>query len=150
MSTVEKDLSMEEAEVARLKMEEKVLKYFQNKEIAKERSEENKLIFEELSEMFEQNGEEEIIIPLPSGENAILSARFVEREVLDKDLLAEEMQVPKDELKTPFDFSMFTAQGKLTPAMITKHTSTEREVKMKISKRKRTAKRRRQRQSSVE
>lgn len=142
MATVEQDLNLEQAEKSRLKMEELVQKYFQNKEIARERNEENKLIFEQLTELFEQNEEEEIIIPLPSGENAVLSPRFIEREVLDKDLLAEEMQVPKDELKTPFDFSMFTSQGKLTPAMITKHTTVERTVKLKIGKRKRTTKRR--------
>jgi hypothetical protein len=138
----EQDVQQEEADVVRLKLEEKVLRYFQNKEIAKERNEENKLIYEELAELFAKSGEEEITVSLPSGEYAVLSPRYVEREVLDKDLLADEMQVPKDELKTPFDFSMFTAQGKLTPNMITKHTSIEREAKMKIGKRKRLAKRR--------
>lgn len=144
MSTVENEVvSVEAEEQRRFKIEEVVLRYFQNKEIARERNEENKLLFEELAELFELSEEEEIVIAMPSGENAILSPKFVEKEVLDKDLLAEEMQVPKDELKTPFDFSMFTAQGKLTPAMITKHTSVEREVKMKITKRKASSKRRR-------
>jgi hypothetical protein len=139
----EKVLTTEEAQTLRLKMEESVQRYFQNKEIARERTEENKLLFEQLSELFQDSGEEEVIIPLPSGENAVLSPKFREKEVLDKDLLAEEMQVPKDELKTPFDFCMFTSQGKLTPAMITKHTTIEREVSMKITKRKTTSKRRR-------
>ncbi len=146
MSTVENDIVVtetEEEQTLRLKLEEKVLRYFQNKEIAKERNEENKLLFEELEALFEESGEEEIVIPLPNGENAVLSPQFKEKEVLDKDALADEMQVPKDELKTPFDFSMFTAQGKLTPDMITKHTTIEREVKMKITKRKATSKRRR-------
>ncbi|MFD1677441.1 hypothetical protein [Alicyclobacillus fodiniaquatilis] len=143
MSMVEKDMLTEEQEqTLRLKIEEKVLRYFQNKEIAKERREENNLIFEELEELFQGSNEEEVIISLPNGENAILAPQFREKEVLDKDLLAEELQVAKDELKTPFDFCMFTAQGKLTPAMITKHTTVEREVKLKISKRKRTSKRR--------
>lgn len=143
LSMVENEIVNEDVEQQhRLRMEEAVLRYFQNKEIAKERSEENKLLFEELAELFELSGEEEVVIPLPSGENAILSPKFIEKEVLDKDLLAEEMQVPKDELKTPFDFSMFTAQGKLTPAMITKHTTVEREVKMKITKRKPSKRRR--------
>lgn len=53
------------------------------------------------------------------------------------------MAVSKDDLKTPFDFSMFTSQGKLTPAMITKYTQTEREMKLRISKRKATTRRRR-------
>lgn len=136
-------MTEEEKQSLLLNIEDKVLRYFQNKEIAKERSEENKLLFEELVELFQGSGEEQITISLPSGENAVLSPKFTEKEVLDKDLLADEMQVPKDELKTPFDFSMFTAQGKLTPAMITKHTTVEREVKMKITKRKQTSRRRR-------
>lgn len=142
LSTTEQDIVNVEAEqTLRLKIEECVLHYFQNKEIAKERTEENKILFEQLAELYEESGEEEIFIPMPNGENAVLSPKFIEKEVLDKDSLADEMQVPKDELKTPFDFSMFTAQGKLTPAMITKHTTIEREVKMKIGKRKQGSKR---------
>lgn len=147
MSTLEHQLGQSpETEDKKLKLEEKVLRYFQNKEIAKERNEENKMLFEELEQLFKDSIDEEIVIPLPNGERAILSPKFREREVLDKDLLAEEMQVPKDELKTPFDFCMFTSQGKLTPDMITKHTTIEREVKLKISKRKQTSKRRHSKQ----
>lgn len=124
------------------KLEQRILKYFQNKEIAKERNEENKLLFEELGELFEALGEDEVAIALPSGENAVLTATVREREVLDVDMLSDEMQVPKDELKTPFDFCAFTAKGKLTPGMITKHTSIERESKLRVSKRKASSKRR--------
>lgn len=152
MSTIENELTErteEDIEKLRFTIEERVLRYFQNKEIAKERNEENKLLFEELEELYAKIGEEEVVISLPSGENAVLSPTFREKEILDKDLLAEEMQVPKDDLKTPFDFCMFTSQGKLTPAMITKYTTVEHEVKMKIAKRKPTTKRRRKsRQSS--
>ncbi|MCF8564926.1 hypothetical protein LLE49_09360 [Alicyclobacillus tolerans] len=139
------ELSEEEQEQLRLKIEERVLKYFQNKEIAKERNEENKLLFEELEQLFQDSGDEEVVIALPSGENAVLTPKFVEKEVLDKDLLAQEMEIPKDELKTPFDFCMFTSQGKLTPAMITKHTTIQRDVKLKIAKRKPTRRKRRSR-----
>lgn len=150
MSTTENELiatnegqeDKESIETLRLKLEDKVQRYFQNKEIARERNEENKLLFEELEAMFQKSGEDELIVLLPSGENAVLSPKFSEREVLDKDLLAEEMQVPKDELKTPFDFCMFTSKGKLTPDMITRHTIVEREMKLKISKRKATSRRR--------
>lgn len=144
MSTIEQELVQDEEHMTmRLKLEEKILHYFQNKEIVKERNEENKRLFEEVEEMFGEFGEEEVIIALPSGENAVLSPSVREKEVLDKDLLAEEMQVARDELKTPFDFCMFTSQGKLSPGMITKYTSVEREIKMKISKRKASSKRRR-------
>jgi len=149
MSTLETDLMTAEDDNLKLKVEEKILRYFQNKEIARERNEENKILFEEMEALFEGNNHEEIVVMLPSGENAVLTPSFREKEVLDKDLLAEEMQVPKDELKTPFDFCMFTSQGKLTPAMITKHTTIEREVKMKITKRKHTSKRRKKKSQSA-
>ncbi len=148
MSTVENDLindaqekseeeKLEEEQTLRLKIEEKVARYFQNKEIAKERNEENKVLFEELEELFQNSGAEEISVLLPNGENAVLTPKLHEKEVLDKDLLADEMQVPKDELKTPFDFCAFTAKGKLTPAMITKHTTVVREIKMRIKTKRR-------------
>ncbi|EPZ43496.1 hypothetical protein [Alicyclobacillus acidoterrestris] len=140
----------EKEQTARLRLEDKVLRYFQNKEIAKERNEENKLLLEEIEELFAGNEEEEITISLPSGEIAVLSPQFREREVLDKDALAEELQVAKDDLKTPFDFCMFTSQGKLTPAMVTKYTSVEREVKLRISKRKRNTKRRKRKGQSAD
>jgi hypothetical protein len=150
MTTLEFDTKIEETQTQRLQLEEKILRYFQNKEIAKERNEENKLLFEEIEEMFQETGEEEMIVPLPSGDNAVLTPQFREKEVLDKDLLAEEMQVPKDELKTPFDFCMFTSQGKLTPAMVTKYTTIERDMKLRISKRKRTAKGKKKKSSAQE
>ena len=144
MAVSEKEMQgkAEEESARRTKIEDRIQRYFQNKEIAKERNEENKLLFEELEQLFQESGQDEVIFTLENGEHAILSPKYVEKEVLDKDLLADELQVPKDELKTPFDFSMLTAQGKLTPAMITKHTSSVREVKMKISKRKKLGKRR--------
>lgn len=117
-------------------MEEKILRYFQNKEIERERKEENKLLFEEIELFFQDMEEEEVTVELPNGEYAVLSKKAIIRDVFDKDALAQELLVAKDELKTPFDFSMFTAQGKLTPDMISKHTVTETAIKVKMSKRK--------------
>jgi hypothetical protein len=117
-------------------LEEKILKYFQNKAIARERNEENKMIFEEIESMFEELEEEQIVIPLPTGEEAVISKKVTIKEVLDKDGLAQELLVSKDEIKTPFDFSMFTAQGKLTPDMIAKYTETITIIKTRLTKKK--------------
>src|ERR1700730_8630595 len=122
--------------MSKLILEERIQKYFQNKEIAKERNEENKLLFEEIEHFFEELGEDEIIIPLPSGEDAVLTKSANIKDILDKDALAQELLVAKDEIKTPFDFSMFTAQGKLTPDMISRHTRTETLIKLKLQKKK--------------
>lgn len=126
------------------KIESKMLKYFQNKEIAKERAEENKLIFEELEELFEELGEEEVVLQLPNGEFAHLHKKPRIREKLDKDSLANSLQMSKDELKTPFDFSMLTQQGKLTPKMISEHTETEVKVKLSAAKKKRKPKKKKE------
>ncbi|UOF91082.1 hypothetical protein LSG31_02130 [Fodinisporobacter ferrooxydans] len=122
--------------MSKLLLEERIQKYFQNKEIARERNEENKALFEEIEGIFEELEEEELIIPLPTGEEAVLTKKANIKEVLDKDALAQELLVAKDEIKTPFDFSMFTAKGKLTPDMISKHTNTETVIKLKLQKRK--------------
>ncbi|WP_018133541.1 hypothetical protein [Effusibacillus pohliae] len=120
----------------KLEMEEKILRYFQNKEIANERKEENKLLFEEIEQFFEEMEEEELVYQLPNGEYAVLTKKATVREVLDKEALAHELLIAKDELKTPFDFSMLTSQGKLTPDMISRHTSTVTDIRVKLSKRK--------------
>lgn len=122
------------------KIEQRVLKYFQNKEMAKERNEENKLILEEIEQFFEDNGSERVVIQLENGEFGVLDKKSSIKEVLDKDGLAHEIQISKDELKTPFDFSMLTKQEKLTPALISKYTSTEVKIGMKLGKSKRKPK----------
>jgi hypothetical protein len=121
-------------------IEDRVLKYFQNKEIAKERSEENKLIIEEIEQYFDESGGQKLVIDLPNGEFGVLDKKMSIREVLDKEALALEIQISKDELKTPFDFSMLTKQEKLTPALISKYTNTETKIGMKLGKSKKKPK----------
>ncbi|MGZ4112009.1 MAG: hypothetical protein ACXVP5_06165 [Tumebacillaceae bacterium] len=137
---VNKDLSIEEEaeQTRKLQLEEKILRYFQNKEIEKERKEENKLLFEEIEAFFEDfdGDEEDLVLQLPNGEFAVLSKKAYIRDVFDKEALAQELLIAKDELKTPFDYSILTSQGKLTPDMISKHTETVTDVKVKLSKRK--------------
>jgi hypothetical protein len=136
---VNKDLSIEEEaqHTRKLQLEEKILRYFQNKEIEKERKEENKLLFEEIEAFFEDiEDEDDLVLPLPNGEYAVLSKKAYIRDVFDKDALAQELLIAKDELKTPFDYSILTSQGKLTPDMISKHTETVTDIKVKLAKRK--------------
>jgi len=129
-----------ETTIEKTRIEQRIEKYFQNKEIAKERNEENKLILEEIQQFFEDNGSEKVVIELQNGEFGVLDRKTTIKDVLDKDALAQEIQVSKDELKTPFDFSMLTKQEKITPALITKFTSTNVQVGMKLGKSKRKPK----------
>jgi competence CoiA-like predicted nuclease len=121
----------------KLELEDKILRYFQNKEIERERKEENKLLFEEIQQFYaELETDEDLVLQLPNGEYAVLAKKAYVKEVFDKDALAQELMIAKDELKTPFDYSILTSQGKLTPDMIAKHTQTETVVKVRLSKRK--------------
>ena len=73
-----KDVSVEEEaqETRKLQLEDKILRYFQNKEIEKERKEENKLLFEEIEQFFEDSDEDDMVLQLPNGEFAVLSKRM--------------------------------------------------------------------------
>lgn len=134
---VTEDQTEKQAALAKMQLEVKILRYFQNKEIERERKEENKVLFEEIEQYFQDMGlDEDLVLQLPNGEFAILANKAYVKDDFDRASLAQEMLVAKDELKTPFDFSMFTAQGKLRPDMISKHTTTETVVKVKLSKRK--------------
>lgn len=119
-----------------LTTEELMLRYFQNKEIAKERNEENKLIQDELEHQLKESGGEQVVLQLPNGEWGMITQKDVVVERLDKDGLAQELLIAKDELRKPFDYSILTAQGKLKPDQITKHTDTELVPQIKVSKRK--------------
>ncbi|MBL0385933.1 hypothetical protein JJB07_04645 [Tumebacillus sp. ITR2] len=132
------EMTVEKAERKKLELEEKILRYFQNKEIEKERKEENKVLFEEIEAFFEgmEDVEDDLVLALPNGEYAILAKKAYVKDVFDKDSLANELLIAKDELKTPFDYSILTSQGKLSPDMISKHTTTETIVKIRLSKRK--------------
>ncbi|MGB8957346.1 MAG: hypothetical protein WCC10_18380 [Tumebacillaceae bacterium] len=135
--TVNLDPAEEKVQHRKLELEDKILRYFQNKEIERERKEENKLLFEEIEQWFEElDAEEDLVLQLPNGEYAVLAKKAYVKDNFDKDSLANELLIAKDELKTPFDYSILTSQGKLTPDMISKHTTTETIVKVKLSKRK--------------
>ena len=136
-TTLTAEQTEEKTQHRRIELEDKILRYFQNKEIERERKEENKLLFEEIEQWFEElNPEEDLVLQLPNGEYAVLAKKAYIRDNFDKDGLANELLIAKDELKTPFDYCALTAQGKLTPDMVSKHTSTETKVKVKLSKRK--------------
>lgn len=134
-------------EIQKSKIEDLVLKYFHNAEIAKERREENKLLKEEIEQYYENMGtDEEIYVPLPSGEFMKIGKRIRIKEKLDKDSLAEHIQISKDELKTPWDFSMLTKQEKITPKMISDFTQTETDILTRISKAKNKPKNKKKKQ----
>lgn len=110
------------------KLERLTLKYITNREVARERTLENESLIDEIRDLYEQLGfdqdDDDYVIELPSGDYARVSKKPRIREVLNKDELAEELQLSKEDIKTPFDISKLTSDGKLTPKMISMHTET--------------------------
>jgi hypothetical protein len=124
-------------------LEEKLKEYFMNKEIAKERNEENKLLLEVIEQEFEKLNGADFSIELPSGEYGKITKKASFKEVLDKDILANKINqvsaqgqsyITKDDLKTPWDFSMLTKQDRITPKMISECTTNETVLKTRVSK----------------
>lgn len=126
------------------KIEKLILKFITNKEIARERISENEIIIDEIREVFENMGDEDFVLELPSGDYAHVTKKPRIREVLDKEALANELQLAVDDIKTPFDISKLTADGKLTPKMITSHTSTEVKVNVSVARKKNKPKKKKQ------
>lgn len=141
---VVEEVQIDRSELLRSKLEHDLLKYFQNKEIVKERNEENKLLFENIESYFEALPETEVILQLPNGEWSKLHNRTTLKEVLDKETLAFNLGIDKNELKTPWDFSKLAEkflkeieqeerETKMSE-LISDHTTTVPVTKLKLSK----------------
>ncbi|PWK05270.1 hypothetical protein [Tumebacillus permanentifrigoris] len=121
----------------------KFLRYFQLKETVKDLNEQAKMTLEEIEAAFESMQlEDDYVRQLPNGEWAVVAKKATVKDVFDVDGLSNELLIAKDELKTPFDYSILTSQGKLKPDQISKHTQTEIIVKLTLAKRKRMPKKR--------
>lgn len=149
MKTEEKTLNViteknEQKEIRnKLTIEDAVKRYFMNKQIITERKNENDLLFEEIEEKFEHLNGTELIVELEDGNYAKIFKKAQIKEKLDKEQLAEKINehsdekqshISKEDLKTPWDFSMLTKQGRITPKMISQCTETETNLKTKTSK----------------
>lgn len=75
-----------------------------------------------------------IVTQSTDGTYICVREKMVDKEVLDKDGLALELNIEKKEIAKPWDFSMLTFQGKLTPKMISNHTHPETYPGIKISR----------------
>lgn len=134
-----------------LSLEDTIRRYFINKEIVSERNEENKALKEKIEQEFEALAGTEFIVELPSGEFAKIFKKPRIKEVLDKDSLANHLQIAKDELKTPWDFSKLAEKfleeaqknkeknpqeqsQKKFSRLIVEFTETQTEIQTKISK----------------
>ena len=134
-----------------LSLEDSIRRYFINKEIVSERNEENKLLKEKIEQEFEALDGTEFIVELPSGEFAKIFKKPSIKDVLDKDALANHLQIAKDELKTPWDFSKLAEKfleaaqkekeknpdvkdQKTFSRLIVEFTDTVTEMQTKISK----------------
>lgn len=97
-----------------------------------------KLLMAEVEEFFYESGEDRLVFPLSDTEEVWVEKAYSVGEKLDKDGLSLEVGIPKDEMKTPFDWSMLTKQEKITPKQISMHTHTETTTKVKIKKKRKS------------
>lgn len=116
-----------------LSLEDSLRRYFINKEIISERNEENKLLKEKIEQEFDLLEGTEFIIELPSGEFAKVFKKPRVKDVLDKEALANHLAIPKDELKTPWDFSKL-AEKFLEEALKNKEENPQEQSKKKMSR----------------
>lgn len=135
----------EQIQGKKLNLEDSLRKYFSNKDIVKQINEENKLLKEAIEQDFEQMGGTEFIVELSNEQGfAKVFKKPSIKEKLDVEALANHLQISKDELKTPWDFSKLSEKylqeveknertEKLS-RLITLYTDTENQIKTKISK----------------
>lgn len=142
-------LSEQEKHEVSTKLEESIKTYFMNKDIAKERNEENKMLLEDIQAEFDRLNTIEVVIELPDGEYGRIMKKSSFKEVLDKEILAlrinevsnnEQAYITKDDLKTPWDFSMLTKQDRITPKLIAECTENLTTMQTKVSRLKRKPK----------
>jgi hypothetical protein len=127
------------------KLEEALTDFFKKKEMLKELSEDVKMLKEDVEHYLSMLNKSEFAHQLPDGEFATAIIRTKDRDVLDKDSLSLELQIPKEELKTPFDFSFLTFKQKIKPEMISKHTHPVVTKRLTLSKKKQDPLRRKKR-----
>jgi hypothetical protein len=109
-----------------------LLEYFEIERKVKELNELKKALKEEIESFFYESGEDRLYFPISDTEEIIVERAFSVKEVLDKDGLSLEVGIAKDEMKTPFDWSMLTKQEKISPKQISQHTHNETDEKVKI------------------
>lgn len=120
--------------------------YFINKAIAKERTEENKMLKEQIENGFEEMNGTELIVELEDGTFAKVFKKASIKEKLDKEMLVLKINdhanvsdkkhkyITKDDLKSVWDFSMLTKQERVTPKMIAECTITDTSLNTSLSK----------------
>ena len=121
MTASEQELLIEQMNRGELELMDDLVRFFQNKDIIKERELENEILMDKMQAVFKQRGEMQIFKELPDGMFGKISFKRNLRETLDKKALAHTMGVSEEEIKTPVDLCMFVSQGKLTPKTVNEH-----------------------------
>ncbi|PGK52449.1 hypothetical protein CN918_32205 [Priestia megaterium] len=117
-----------------LQLDDDIARFIQNKEIMNERKEENDILKDRIRANLESLGTHEYFSELPNGTYGKAINRVRISEKLDKDSLAATLNISKEELKTPFDYSKLTSKGILTPDMVSKHMQTQSKPSIGISR----------------
>lgn len=124
-------------QVKMAKLQETLVELYHMQQQKSEMTERIKEKTEEIRDLYIDADVPAIVAQAADGKYICVQEKMTEKEVLDKDGLALELNIEKKELATPWDFSQLTHLGKLTPKMISSHTHLETKKDIKISKTKR-------------
>jgi hypothetical protein len=137
---------MEDKQFDMDKFTEYVQKIYHNKQIMKEYREETKMLTEDVEYMFNEAGAQEVLVRLTEDEYIAVTPSIRIKEELDKDGLAESLQIDKNEMKKPWDFAKLAEKiakdeemkekGITMSTIISAHTKSEQIIKPKMNKRK--------------
>lgn len=131
------DKGMFEKQVNKSKIERALLELYHMQQQYRDLGEQIKFKKEEIHDLYIDAEIPAIVTQSDDGTYICVQEKIVDKEVLDKDGLALELNIEKKEIAKPWDYSILTYQGKLTPAMITRHTHPETSKDIKITKTKR-------------
>lgn len=87
-----------------------------------------------------QSGEDILIFEYNDTECFVIERKISTGEKLDKEGLSFQTKIPKDEMKTPYDWAKLAEQGKISAEMIAKFTTLVTNDSIKISRKKRPSK----------
>ena len=108
------------------------------KDRIKELELEKEMLLEEITTYLENSGEESLLFDLDDNMDEVITVEKKYRLVdkLDKEALSLEVQISQNDMKTPYDWSKLTEQGKITPNHISKHTHPENSWSVKVARKK--------------
>lgn len=102
----------------------------------KELEETKEMLIEDITHYVETSGEETLLFDVSEDDVIEVKKNYRLVDKLDKEQLSLEVQIPQDDMKTPYDFSKLTELGKIKPSDIQRHTHPTTSWSIKVTQKK--------------